>query len=180
MPDFEERKQDLGDYGATDATDSEEWQVIDPAETLEGDPGDDPLDTGVIAPDRWSAGLRQVVTGDQDTESLEQQLAEEEPDIGAGPGDTGTEDTGPTDDTGPGDTWDENATGSDVTRYERNDDADPRAGRLVAEDEQPDEDREASPSSEDRFSARDAGIDGGAATAEEAAVHVQDDPETDE
>ena len=42
MPDFEEREsQELGDYGALDATDTEDWEVIDPADTLAGDPGDD-------------------------------------------------------------------------------------------------------------------------------------------
>src|ERR1022692_4704650 len=47
--------------------------------------------------------------------------------------------------------------------------AEPRAGRLVADDEGSHPDREAD------LVARDVGIDGGAATAEEAAVQVQDD-----
>jgi hypothetical protein len=47
----------------------------------------------------------------------------------------------------------------------------PRAGRLVAEDEGSRSDEEA-----DEV-ATDVGIDGGAATAEEAAIHVVDDPD---
>ena len=48
---------------------------------------------------------------------------------------------------------------------------DPRAGRLVADDEGFGEDDEAD------LVARDAGIDAGAASAEEAAVHLVDDPD---
>jgi hypothetical protein len=50
---------------------------------------------------------------------------------------------------------------------------DPRAGRLVAEDEG------AHPDNESDLVARDIGIDGGAASAEEAAVHVVEDDDTD-
>jgi hypothetical protein len=32
--------------------------LLDAPDTREGDPGDDPLDTGIAAPDRWSAGER--------------------------------------------------------------------------------------------------------------------------
>lgn len=159
MPDFEERKsQELGDYGALDATDTEDWEVLDPADTLDGDPGDDPLDTGIITPDRWSAALKHAGAGDEDTESLDELLAEEEPDTPVGPGES----------------WDENATGLDVTRYERGEDTDPRAGRLVATDGDASEDGDRSLRLEDELVARDSGIDGGAATAEEAAVHVVD------
>jgi hypothetical protein len=50
---------------------------------------------------------------------------------------------------------------------------DPRAGRLVAQDEG------AHPDGEADLVARDVGIDGGAATAEEAAVHVVGDDDID-
>jgi nitroreductase len=50
---------------------------------------------------------------------------------------------------------------------------DPRAGRLVAEDEG------AHPAAEADLVAQDVGIDGGAASAEEAAVHVVEDDDTD-
>ena len=46
-------------------------------------------------------------------------------------------------------------------------------GRLVAEDEG------AHPDDEEDLVARDVGIDGGAASAEEAAIHVVDDDDTD-
>ena len=159
MPDFEEREsQELGEYGALDATDTEDWEVLDPADTLEADPGDDPLDTGIVMPDHWSAGLRRAAAGDEDTESLDELLAEEEPDTPVGPEES----------------WDENATDLDVTRYERSEDTDPRAGRLAATDEEAYENGDVSLRLEDELVARDSGIDGGAATAEEAAVHVVD------
>ncbi len=49
----------------------------------------------------------------------------------------------------------------------------PAPGRLVADDEG------AHPDAEADLVAHDAGIDGGAATAEEAAVHVVEDDDTD-
>ena len=50
---------------------------------------------------------------------------------------------------------------------------DPRAGRLVAEDEG------AHPDEEEDLVATDAGFSGGAATAEEAAVHVVEEDDYD-
>src|SRR5262252_3348283 len=50
---------------------------------------------------------------------------------------------------------------------------DPRSGRLVADDEG------AHPDTEADLVAHDAGIDGGAATAEEAAVHMVDEDDYD-
>jgi hypothetical protein len=138
---------DLGDY-----------EVLDGSDTLDGDPGDDPLDRGLATPDHWSSAQRP----DAGAESLDELVAEEEPDISAEPGD---------------DTWDENATDQDVARYERDDDADPRAGRLVPEDEDVYEGDDVRLSTEDEFTARDTGIDGGGASAEEAAEHVIDDAE---
>ena len=61
----------------------------------------------------------------------------------------------------------------DVDGLLLDDGPDPRAGRLVAEDEG------AHPDEEADLVARDAGIDGGGATAEEAAIHVVDDDDTD-
>ena len=49
----------------------------------------------------------------------------------------------------------------------------PVPGRLVAEDEG------AHPDDEEDLVARDVGIDGGAASAEEAAIHVVEDDDTD-
>jgi hypothetical protein len=64
---------DLGDYEVEDASD-----------TLAGDPGDDPLDRGVVAPQRWSAGMKFGTTAQEQEagESLDRLLAEEEPDVG--------------------------------------------------------------------------------------------------
>ena len=97
-----------------------EEPVLDSADTLEtDDPEADPLDTGVVPPERGR--------DPDERESLEDQLAEEEPDL---------------------------------TPYGY-DGADPtRSGRLVAEND---------PDGEEL--ADDVGIDGGAATAEEAAMH---------
>jgi hypothetical protein len=111
--------------------------VLDASDTLEGDPGDDPLDPGILPADRWSAGERYGTTAAEEEagESLDQLLAEEEPDVD--PYAEDYQDTTP----------------------------DPRAGRLVAQDEG------SHPDAEPDLVAEDVGIDGGAASAEEAAVH---------
>jgi hypothetical protein len=121
----------------------------DASDTLDGDPGEDPLDTGIAPPDRWSAGEGYGTTADEqeEGESLDQLLAEEEPepDPYAEP-----------------DADDDRVYGAEP---------EPRAGRLVAEDEGTHTDTEAD------LVARDAGIDGGGASAEEAAVHDEDEDE---
>ena len=89
MPDPRKHEsQDLGDY-----------EVLDGSDTLDGNPGDDPLDRGVAAPDRWSAGLRYALRDEEDSESLDELLAEEEPDDADDPDE---------------DSWDENATDAEV------------------------------------------------------------------
>ena len=125
-----------------ESADLTDYEVLDASDTLDGDPGDDPLDRGIATPQRWSAAIRQVRTavGQPAGEPLEQRIAEEEPDV-----------DGPLADSAP----------------------DPRAGRLVAEDEG------AHPDDEVDLVARDAGIDGGGATAEEAAIHVVNSDDTD-
>jgi hypothetical protein len=125
--------------------------LLDNADTLDDDPAGDPLDVGYEPADRYAGADRFGTTPAEERqgESLDQRLSEEVPDVGpyAGDGDSDED---------------------ELTRrgYEQ----DPRAGRLVAEDEGlgPDEDDEAF--------ASDAGIDYGAASAEEAAVHVTGDP----
>jgi hypothetical protein len=131
-----------------DENDLEDDGTLDASDTLDGDPGDDPLDTGILPPDRWSAGegFGTTLAEERAGESLDQLLAEEEPDP---------------------DPYAEAAEAEDDPLT--GDDLEPRAGRLVAEDEGSHPDTEAD------LVARDVGIDGGAATAEEAAVHVQDD-----
>jgi Family of unknown function (DUF5709) len=146
------------------SADLEDDGVLDASDTLEGDPGDDPLDTGIAPPDRWSAGegFGTTETEEREGESLDQLLAEEEPDIDPYAG----EDRRPvanTDEESP----DEDADDSLL------DTAEPRAGRLVAEDEG------AHPDEEAELVAHDVGIDAGAAGAEEAAIHVVDEDEDD-
>ena len=129
-------------------------QSVDPEEQLQSedtliDRGlDDVLDEGYSPPEREPAHLTHGVTLEEQHrgETLDERLAEEEPDI---------------------DPY------ADETDYGT---ADPRAGRLVAPDEGFGEDEESDEVAED------VGIDGGAASAEEAAVHViesEDGPETE-
>ena len=148
-----------------ESADLEDYQVLDASDTLIGEPGDDPLDRDVAPPERWSAGMRFGSTaGEQESgESLDQLLAEEEPDTVLD-----YEDDEPGDITGDQDAGDE-----DVDGLLLDEGPDPRAGRLVAEDEG------AHPDYEADLVARDAGIDGGAATAEEAAMHVVDEDDYD-
>ncbi|HEY2175976.1 MAG TPA: DUF5709 domain-containing protein [Mycobacteriales bacterium] len=105
---------------------------LDSSETLEGDPNDDPLDSGYIPPDRPFGAEHTGTTAEEqiEGESLDERLAEEEPeDFRSGEPD--------------------------------------RAGRLVADTGESDQD----------LYAEDVGIDGGAASAEEAAVHREDEDE---
>jgi hypothetical protein len=148
-----------------ESADLEDYEVLDSSDTLDGEPGDDPLDRGVATPERWSAGMRFGTTaGEQrEGESLDRLLAEEEPDNAFG-----------ADDEEPWDTAeDEDVADEDIDGLLLDDGPDPRAGRLVAEDEG------AHPDDEADLVARDAGIDGGAASAEEAAVHVVDEDDYD-
>jgi hypothetical protein len=151
-----------------ESSDLEDYQIKDSSDTLDAAPGDDPLDRGVVAPERWSAAMRFGSTAQEqeEGESLDQLLAEEEPDVSAD--DEDDEDQG--EDRG----WDENATGGDIARYETDDGPDPRAGRLVSDDEGAHADAEAD------LVAYDAGTDGGGATAEEAAVHEVDEDDEDD
>ena len=148
-----------------ESADLEDYEVLDSSDTLDGAPGDDPLDRGVATPERWSAGMRFGTTADEEREgeSLDQLLAEEEPDTAFD-----VEDEEPWDTAG-----DEDAADEEIDGLLLDDGPDPRAGRLVAEDEGAHIDDKAD------LVARDAGIDGGAATAEEAAVHVVEEDDYD-
>ena len=65
-----------------ESEDLQDFQVQDSTDTLSGAPGDDPLDRGVVPPERWSAGVRfgDTATEQSEGESLDQLLSEEEPD----------------------------------------------------------------------------------------------------
>lgn len=148
-----------------ESADLEDYQVEDSADTLDGAPGDDPLDRGVITPERWSSAMRfgSTPSEQESGESLDQLLAEEEPEITAEIDDERPEDIAE----------DEDAADEDIDGLLLDDGPDPRAGRLVAGDEGADGDQEPD------LLAHDVGIDGGAATAEEAAVHVVYDDDND-
>jgi hypothetical protein len=73
-----------------DENDLEDDGTLDASDTLEGDPGDDPLDTGIAPPDRWSAGEGVGTTPGRGTAGrvADQLLAEEELDVNLRPGTT--------------------------------------------------------------------------------------------
>ena len=129
--------------------DIEDEGVLDASDTLEGDLVADPLDTGVAPADRWSGANRFGTTAAEARigESLDRRLAQEEPDVDALADPPDDED--------------------EIVRrgYER----EPRAGRL--------EPLELSADGETDMLARDVGIDAGGASAEEAAMHIVDDPD---
>ena len=146
-----------------ESEDLEDYEVLDSSDTLAGSPGDDPLDRGVVTPERWSAPIRSGGTADEQAEgeSLDDLLAEEEPDVNAR--DYGDDDIAD---------LDENAPGYDVRRFLSAEGPDER-GRLVPQND----DDEGEFVDDGEAIGRDAGIDSGGATAEEAAVHVLDDEE---
>ena len=150
-----------------ESADLEDYEVQDTTDTLSGAPGDDPLDRGVVPPERWSGDIRR---GDQGGagESLDELLAEEEPDDTQ---DLDEDDDEPEDIEDFDEDYD--AGDEDVDGLLLDDGPNPRAGRLVAEDEG------AHPDEEEDLVARDVGIDGGAATAEEAAMHVVEEDDYD-
>ena len=150
-----------------ESADLADYSVQEPSDSLMPDAEDDPLDRGVAPPERWSAAMKFGSTADEqeEGESLDQLLAEEEPDAALDLDDDLPE--------GGEDDEDEDEADEYVDGLLLDDGPDPRAGRLVAEDEG------AHPDNESDLVARDIGIDGGAASAEEAAVHVVEDDDTD-
>jgi len=136
----------------TDQTDEvlEDDGVLEPSDTLEDDDlRADVLDTGIDAGEGYRGATRWGTTAEEERrgESLDQLLAEEEPDAVAD--DDWTDEDDPRDD-------------DHVPS--------PRSGRLVAPDEGAHGDDEAD------VVALDVGIDGGGAGAEEAAIHLVEDP----
>ncbi|MBS2961428.1 hypothetical protein KGA66_00120 [Actinocrinis puniceicyclus] len=128
--------------------------VLQPGDSLETDDlASDPLDTGISPPERRPASERYGVTFNEARTGapLDQRLAEEEPDFG----EPASLDNRPEP---------ESDAPPDPDQLE----PDRRAGRLVAEDEG------AHTVSSPNYLARDMGIDGGAASAEEAAMHIAD------
>ena len=137
------------EYGFDGA--GEDDGVLEPADSLADDRLDaDVLDVGVDASTRWTGSTRFGTTLEEERqgEGLDRLLSQEEPDVP------------------PDGAWTDEDDPNDDGRVPL-----PRAGRLVAADEGAHADDDA-----DLF-AGDAGVDGGAASAEEAAVHLTDEPD---
>ncbi|GEC05506.1 hypothetical protein SSP24_31610 [Streptomyces spinoverrucosus] len=131
----------------------EDTGLLDGEDTLENDGVTDPLDRGWSPPERpWAVEHTGVTAAERvQGETLDQRLAEELPELPVPDGD-GIGDSDGTD----GELLD-NEVGA------------VRSGRLVAPDEGAHEDDEAA------LIATDVGIDGAAASAEEAAIHIIDE-----
>jgi uncharacterized protein DUF5709 len=140
---------------------AEDDGVLDPSDSLTTDDlAADVLDTGVDAGEAYRGATRYGTTlaEEQRGEGLDALLAEEEPE--------------PDDDP----VWTDENQPEDLGRTRQ-----PRAGRLVDADDPDgldagfDADADAGLGELDLV-AREAGVDGGAASAEESAVHLTDDP----
>ena len=131
---------------------------LQPEDTLDDGDLEDVLDRGYSPPDRAPKGYDDYPTEAErrQGESLDDKLAEEEPDVDPY-ADDGEDD----------DREDENALEEQLGL----DEADPRTGRLVAPDSGLGEDVDK------QEVAQDVGIDGAGASAEEAAMHVTREPE---
>ncbi|MGW5197399.1 DUF5709 domain-containing protein [Streptomyces spiralis] len=131
----------------------EDTGVLDSEDTLVYDGVDDPLDRGWSPPERpWAVEHTGVTAAERQLgETLDQRLAEELPDLAAPDGD----------DIGDCEGADGEVLDNEVGAA--------RSGRLVAPDEGAHEDEESA------LVAMDVGIDGAAASAEEAAMHVVDE-----
>jgi uncharacterized protein DUF5709 len=143
--------------GVSQWDDTEDDGVLDASDTLDGGPVNDPLDTGIEPADRWSRATRYGTTAAEQHagEPLGQRLAEEEPDI---------------------DPYAE-ARDDEDELIRRGYESELRSGRLVAADPNANADGPSGEDTEPDAVAWDAGVDGGGASAEEAAVHVVDDPD---
>jgi hypothetical protein len=167
IPGMDREDLDQDGFDTEDDELPEDDGVLDPADSLETDDLDyDPLDTGISPPERRPASERYGVTLDEARagESLDQRLAEEEPELGQAPFSTGPDEPEDEDRPEQDEVFEESAT------------AEPRAGRLIAPDEG------AHNVEDNSYYARDAGIDGAGASAEEAAMHIvgEDDEDDDE
>ncbi len=127
--------EEYGDYSVDDET------QLQPEDTLDFHGVDDVLDEGIVTREKWSPaqGFGNTPAEEHQGESLEQRIAQEQPDVGVD------------------DDWTDDVLDDDEV-------GDQRSGRLVAADD-----------GDDRF-VQDVGVDGAAASAEEAAMHVIDEP----
>ncbi len=148
-----------------DNEEQEDAAPLDLEDALQEDDYDDVLDKGYSPPERPLGVDRTGTTAAEQRrgESLDEHLAEEVPDVGADTGADGGPDTGAADGIG-------DAPGTDGEPLDP-EAGGPRSGRLT------DPDQGNAMTTDDDLQAESVGIDGGAATAEEAAVHVVEDPQ---
>lgn len=147
--------------GSTGEYSLDEDDQLQPEDTLIDRGVDDVLDEGYSPPEtpRGMDAFGTTSYEQGEGESLDQLLSEEEPD-------PATEIDEPLDED---EKWRSDAS-EEAAEFPRHDEVGSgRAGRLVAPDEGVGEDTES------ELYAADVGIDGGAASAEEAAVHIVDD-----
>ncbi|AXK36342.1 hypothetical protein DVA86_30920 [Streptomyces armeniacus] len=162
---------DMGDevYQPDESEVQEDTNVLEPEDTLVDRGLDSALDEGYSPPEKPLAVESHGTTGSEqlEGESLDERLSREVPDAGEAPGR----------ETAAG--GDEDVTGEDVADEDMRPPAEElpgggtegdRAGRLVAPDEG------AHPDEEKDVVGADVGIDGAAASAEEAAVRVGPEP----
>ncbi len=149
-------------------TGDEQLEQLTEADTLDSSGVEDPLDRGYSPPERERGTRAFGVTAEEQhrNEPLEERIRQEVPDptsaYGAPDNESGLDE--------------DRVGGDDPDAIDAEDDwlgdaevGGRRAGRLVADDEGAHEDEEG------ELWGRDVGIDGAAASAEEAAVHIVDD-----
>ena len=164
----ENTADDLGDYSLDDE------DQLQPEDTLVDDDVDDVLDRGYSPAERLQGSLAHGVTAEEQhrDETIEERIHQEVPDpasaYGAPDNESGLDDE------------DERLGGDDPDSISAEDDwlgdgevGDERAGRLVAPDEG------LGSHDEKDLLGEDVGVDGAAASAEEAAVHVIEQPTGD-
>lgn len=140
----------------------DEKDQLQPQQTLDDRGVDDILDEGISPPEKIRGSDAKSVTpaGEMEGETIDDRLPQEEPDPqqGLAYGE-------------PADAHESDPQELDGARLDADQVGDERSGRLVAPDEGVNEDTEKA------VVADDVGIDGGAAGAEEAAMHTVDEDE---
>ena len=161
MPESESLDTDLTSYSLDDE------DQLQPEDTLEGSglPGEDSLDAGYSPPDSARGSYAHGVTAYEQShqETIDERIKQEVPDPHSAAGAPRNE-SGLDDDRIGGD--DENSIEADDDWLGERQIGDERAGRLLSSD------GSAASDTDSQMWAQDVGIDGGAASAEEAAVHV--------
>ncbi|MBP6995720.1 MAG: hypothetical protein KBB39_06225 [Phycicoccus sp.] len=159
----------MDSQGFDDAADIEVADQLDASDTLDQGPVSDPLDTGIVANDRpFGEGAFTIDQWNEvEPETIDDRIRQEVPDphsaYGAPDNESGLDD--------------ERVGGRDVDEDDLLRDHEVgsvRAGRLVAPDQG------AHPDVDGELVGADVGVDGGAASAEEAAMHIIEDDEDDD